>query len=140
MRRAEIWSESPAPGAAWAATASTARSGTRPTPPFSLPTTTRRPAARTAARFPPATPPSLIHTLPTEQYNQDIVSLGTHAALTAADITRLLRDAISITLLSTVQAVDLRQGWNLITTPVAGQRRSFLVYGGAVAAAGKKYK
>ena len=54
--------------------------------------------------------PSLIHTLPTEQYNQDIVSLGTHSALTAADITRLLRDAISITLLSTVQAVDLRQG------------------------------
>ena len=28
--------------------------------------------------------PSLIHTLPTEQYNQDIVSLGTHAALTAS--------------------------------------------------------
>jgi phenylalanine ammonia-lyase len=54
--------------------------------------------------------PSLIHTLPTEQYNQDIVSLGTHAALTASDITRLLRDAMSITLLSTVQAVDLRQG------------------------------
>ena len=53
---------------------------------------------------------SLIDTLPTEQYNQDIVSLGTHAALTAADITRLLRDAMSITLLSTVQAVDLRQG------------------------------
>jgi phenylalanine ammonia-lyase len=54
--------------------------------------------------------PSLIHTLPTEQYNQDIVSLGTHAALTAADITRLLRDAMAITLLSTVQAIDLRHG------------------------------
>ena len=27
--------------------------------------------------------PSSIHSLPTEQYNQDIVSLGTHAALTA---------------------------------------------------------
>jgi phenylalanine ammonia-lyase len=54
--------------------------------------------------------PSLIHTLPTEQYNQDIVSLGTHAALTAADMTRLLTDAIAITLLSTVQAIDLRQG------------------------------
>jgi predicted DsbA family dithiol-disulfide isomerase len=38
--------------------ASCARSGTKPTPPFSLPTTTRRPAARTAARFPPATPPT----------------------------------------------------------------------------------
>ncbi|HWB97421.1 MAG TPA: aromatic amino acid ammonia-lyase, partial [Bryobacteraceae bacterium] len=35
--------------------------------------------------------PSLIHTLPTEQFNQDIVSLGTHAALTARDITGLLR-------------------------------------------------
>jgi phenylalanine ammonia-lyase len=53
---------------------------------------------------------SLIHTLPTEQYNQDIVSLGTHAALTAADITRLLHDAMAITLLSTAQAIDLRQG------------------------------
>ncbi len=54
--------------------------------------------------------PSLIHTLPTEQYNQDIVSLGTHSALTAMDITRLLRSAVAITLLSTAQAIDLRQG------------------------------
>ena len=38
------------------------------------------------------------------------MSLGTHAALTAKDITRLLRNAIAITLLSTVQAIDLRQG------------------------------
>src|SRR5574338_210810 len=29
--------------------------------------------------------PSLIHTLPTEQFNQDIVSLGAHAALSAMD-------------------------------------------------------
>jgi phenylalanine ammonia-lyase len=54
--------------------------------------------------------PSLIHTLPTEQYNQDIVSLGTSASLTAADIARLLRDAMAITLLATVQAIDLRHG------------------------------
>jgi phenylalanine ammonia-lyase len=54
--------------------------------------------------------PSLIHTLPTEQFNQDIVSLGTHSALTAMDVTRLLRDAVSITLLSAAQAVDLREG------------------------------
>lgn len=54
--------------------------------------------------------PSLVHTLPTEQYNQDMVSLGTHASLTAADIARLLRDAMAITLLSTVQAIDLREG------------------------------
>jgi phenylalanine ammonia-lyase len=54
--------------------------------------------------------PSLIHTLTTEQFNQDVVSLGTHAALTAMDVVRLLRDTISITLLSTAQAVDLRKG------------------------------
>ena len=54
--------------------------------------------------------PSLIHTLPTEQFNQDIVSLGTHSALTAMDVTRLLRDALSISLLSAAQAVDLRKG------------------------------
>jgi phenylalanine ammonia-lyase len=54
--------------------------------------------------------PSLVHTLPTEQYNQDVVSLGTHSAMTALDITRLMRDLVSITLLSTVQAIDLRQG------------------------------
>jgi phenylalanine ammonia-lyase len=54
--------------------------------------------------------PSLIHTLPTEQFNQDVVSLGTNAALTALDMLRLLRDSISITLLSLAQAVDLRDG------------------------------
>jgi phenylalanine ammonia-lyase len=54
--------------------------------------------------------PSLIHTLPTEQYNQDVVSLGTHAALTAMDIARLLRWAVAITLLAAAQAVDLREG------------------------------
>ena len=54
--------------------------------------------------------PSLIHTLPTEQYNQDIVSLGTHSALTAADVVRLVRSAVAITLLSAAQAIDLRAG------------------------------
>ncbi len=54
--------------------------------------------------------PSLIHTLPTEQFNQDIVSLGTHAALTAMDVNGLLRSAVAITLLSTAQAIDLRAG------------------------------
>ena len=33
--------------------------------------------------------PSLVHTLPTEQFNQDIVSLGTHSALTAMDMVGL---------------------------------------------------
>ncbi|HLY20004.1 MAG TPA: aromatic amino acid ammonia-lyase [Bryobacteraceae bacterium] len=54
--------------------------------------------------------PSLIHTLPTEQFNQDIVSLGTHAALTAMDVTGLLRNAVAITLLAAAQAIDLRDG------------------------------
>lgn len=54
--------------------------------------------------------PSLIHTLPTEQYNQDIVSLGTHSAMTAMDIIELLRSATAIALLAGAQAVDLRSG------------------------------
>jgi len=54
--------------------------------------------------------PSLIHTLPTEQFNQDIVSLGTHSALTAMDITGLLRSVVAISLLAAAQAVDLRKG------------------------------
>lgn len=54
--------------------------------------------------------PSLIHTLPTEQYNQDIVSLGTHSAMTAMDIVELLRSATAIALLANAQAIDLRTG------------------------------
>lgn len=54
--------------------------------------------------------PSLIHTLPTEQFNQDVVSLGTHAAFTAGDVARLMRYAVAITLLATAQAIDLREG------------------------------
>ncbi|MFB3825831.1 MAG: histidine ammonia-lyase [Bryobacteraceae bacterium] len=54
--------------------------------------------------------PSLVHTLPTEQFNQDVVSLGTHSALTAMDVTRLLRNAVAITLLAAAQAIDLRRG------------------------------
>ncbi len=38
------------------------------------------------------------------------MSLGTHSAMTAMDVTRLLRSVVSITLLSAAQAVDLRQG------------------------------
>ncbi|MGQ0654118.1 MAG: HAL/PAL/TAL family ammonia-lyase [Betaproteobacteria bacterium] len=52
--------------------------------------------------------PSSVHTLPTEQYNQDIVSLGLHAALSAADMARLVRDALSILVLALCQAADLR--------------------------------
>ena len=52
--------------------------------------------------------PSSIHTLPTEQYNQDIVSLGMHSAMSAADMTARLRDSLSILLLALCQAADLR--------------------------------
>jgi phenylalanine ammonia-lyase len=54
--------------------------------------------------------PSMIHTLPTEQYNQDVVSLGMHSALTAMQMTTLLHDAVAITLITLCQAVDLRGG------------------------------
>lgn len=58
--------------------------------------------------------PSLIHTLPTEQFNQDIVSLGTHSAMTAMDVTKLLRNVVAISLLSAAQAIDLRRGAELL--------------------------
>ena len=54
--------------------------------------------------------PSMIHTLPTEQYNQDMVSLGTHAALTAMDMTTMAQEAAAIVLISLCQAIDLRGG------------------------------
>ncbi len=52
--------------------------------------------------------PASIHTLPTEQFNQDIVSLGLHAALGAADMEKKLRYAVAMTLLAACQAIDLR--------------------------------
>jgi phenylalanine ammonia-lyase len=54
--------------------------------------------------------PSSIHTLPTEQYNQDVVSLGTHSALTAFEMSAKLRDVVAMTLLASAQAADLRGG------------------------------
>jgi phenylalanine ammonia-lyase len=51
---------------------------------------------------------SLIHTLPTEQYNQDVVSLGMHSAVTAADALDCVRNAVAMSLLAATQAVDLR--------------------------------
>jgi phenylalanine ammonia-lyase len=54
--------------------------------------------------------PSSIHSLPTEQYNQDVVSLGMHAAVTAADAIECLRNATAMVLLAAAQAVDLRGG------------------------------
>lgn len=54
--------------------------------------------------------PSMIHTLPTEQYNQDIVSLGMHSALTTMQMTTILRDAVAIALITLCQAIELRGG------------------------------
>lgn len=54
--------------------------------------------------------PSSIHSLPTEQYNQDVVSLGMHAAVTAMDAMECLRDETAMVLLAATQAVDLRGG------------------------------
>jgi phenylalanine ammonia-lyase len=52
--------------------------------------------------------PSSVHTLPTEQFNQDVVSLGTNAALTTLKMTHVLRDVVSMTLIAAAQAIDLR--------------------------------
>jgi histidine ammonia-lyase len=52
--------------------------------------------------------PSSVHTLATEQFNQDIVSLGLHAAQGAADIEVKLRHVVAMTLLAACQSVDLR--------------------------------
>ena len=54
--------------------------------------------------------PSSIHSLPTEQYNQDVVSLGMHAAVTAGDALECLRNETAMVLLAAAQAVDLRGG------------------------------
>jgi phenylalanine ammonia-lyase len=54
--------------------------------------------------------PSSIHSVPTEQYNQDVVSLGMHAAVTAWDALECLRNETAMVLLAAAQAVDLRGG------------------------------
>jgi len=54
--------------------------------------------------------PSSIHSLPTEQYNQDVVSLGMHAAVTAMDALECVRNLTAMVMLASAQAVDLRGG------------------------------
>ena len=54
--------------------------------------------------------PSSIHSLPTETYNQDVVSLGMHSAVTAAEALECLRNETAMVLLAAAQAVDLRGG------------------------------
>jgi phenylalanine ammonia-lyase len=51
---------------------------------------------------------STIHSLPTEAYNQDVVSLGMHAAVTALDALECLRNETAMVLLAAAQAADLR--------------------------------
>ena len=52
--------------------------------------------------------PSSIHSLPTEAYNRDVVSLGMHAAVTALDALECLRNETAMVLLAAAQAADLR--------------------------------
>ncbi|HEY3837924.1 MAG TPA: aromatic amino acid ammonia-lyase [Bryobacteraceae bacterium] len=52
--------------------------------------------------------PSSIHSLPTEQYNQDVVSLGMHSAVTALDALECLENEAAMLLIASAQAVDLR--------------------------------
>jgi phenylalanine ammonia-lyase len=54
--------------------------------------------------------PSSIHSLPTEQYNQDVVSLGMHSAVTALDALECTRNLTAMVLLAATQAIDLRGG------------------------------
>jgi phenylalanine ammonia-lyase len=66
--------------------------------------------------------PSSIHSLPTEQYNQDVVSLGMHAAVTAMDALECVRNETAMLLLTSAQAVDLRGGPEKLG---AGSRRIY---------------
>jgi phenylalanine ammonia-lyase len=66
--------------------------------------------------------PSSIHSLPTEQYNQDVVSLGMHAAVTALDALECLRNEVAMVLLAAAQAADLR---GCVETLGAGNRETY---------------
>ncbi len=66
--------------------------------------------------------PSSIHSLPTEQYNQDVVSLGMHAAVTAMDALECVRNETAMVLMAAAQAVDLRGGPEKLG---AGSRRVY---------------
>lgn len=66
--------------------------------------------------------PSSIHSLPTEQYNQDVVSLGMHAAVTAMDSLVCLRNETAMLLLAGAQAINLRGGPEKLG---AGSRRVY---------------
>ncbi|MGI8990067.1 MAG: HAL/PAL/TAL family ammonia-lyase [Bryobacteraceae bacterium] len=52
--------------------------------------------------------PSSIHSIPTEQYNQDVVSLGMHSAVTAMDALECVRNLTAMLLIAAAQAAELR--------------------------------
>ncbi|KAM9971894.1 hypothetical protein ACTFIW_011882 [Dictyostelium discoideum] len=56
--------------------------------------------------------PACIHSLTTEQFNQDIVSLGLHSANGAASMLIKLCDIVSMTLIIAFQAISLRMKSN----------------------------
>src|SRR5262249_13746304 len=68
--------------------------------------------------------PSTIHSLPTEQYNQEVGSLGLPAAVTARDAIECLRNETAMALLAATQAVDLRGGSDKLGS---GSRRVYRV-------------
>jgi len=68
--------------------------------------------------------PSCVHSLPTEQFNQDVVSLGLHAALSAAEMETKLRDVVAMTLLAAAQAIDLRASADHLAPGAAALQRS----------------
>jgi phenylalanine ammonia-lyase len=72
--------------------------------------------------------PSSIHSLPTEQYNQDVVSLGMHAAVTAMDALECLRSEVAMAMLASAQAVDLR---GCAKSLGEGNRKTYQVVRGA---------
>ncbi|KAN0004749.1 hypothetical protein ACTFIU_001987 [Dictyostelium citrinum] len=52
--------------------------------------------------------PACIHSLTTEQFNQDIISLGLHSANGAASMLNKLCDIVSMTLIMACQSINLR--------------------------------
>ena len=57
--------------------------------------------------------PSSIHSLPTEHYNQDVVSLGMHAAVTAMGALECVRNLTAMLLLAASQAAG-REMWGAV--------------------------
>lgn len=63
--------------------------------------------------------PASVHTLTTEQFNQDVVSLGLHAAQTAAELEKRLQDVVAMNLLAACQAIDLRNRAGILSLPMS---------------------